>query len=411
MGSVRAVIFDLGNVLVRWDPRFLYRRLFPDTEDGRAAMERFLSEIVPLDPFNRRIDLGEDIAALCEEVVAAHPEIDPMLIRAYNTHKHEMWGGTIDDTVNIHAALRGAGVPCFALSNWGQDFALAERTYPVLSEFDGRVISQDEGFVKPDPAIFEILLSRFNLRAEECLFIDDNAANIVAANELGFITHRFTHPIRLRAHLDGLGVLPVPVADGWVPTATSLQRTLRFADFNEAWAFMSLVADSAEQLGHHPDWSNSWATVNITLTTHDKGNTVTTLDRVMAAEINRSVGAALKQRAWEFTLTWVGHLLDGDTDTAFQMLSERVRSEVAVDDFVQQWAAVSHDQDPFVERLPGAVETTWPAQTEYQIQRLAVEVSSHRQSVSISATVEMRGGAPRHLAIDDYRFTVTRISE
>ncbi len=287
MTSVKNVIFDLGNVMVRWDPRNLYRELFPDTDDGRAAMEQFLAEVVPLDTFNRRVDLGEDIGALCEEFVVAHPHIDPMLIRAYATRQHDMWAGTIDGTLDIHRSLRAAGVPLYALSNWGQDFARAEDTFPVLKEFDGRIVSHQVGVVKPDREIFDILLERFSLRADECLFIDDSSHNITAAAALGFHTHRFTHPIRLAAHLDDIGVLPISVSSKWESTQAALTRTFRFGDFNGAWTFMSRVAEAAEHLGHHPDWSNRWNTVTISLTTHDRGNTVTALDRALAAEADR----------------------------------------------------------------------------------------------------------------------------
>jgi 2-haloacid dehalogenase len=288
MTSVKQVIFDLGNVLVRWNPRNLYRQLFPDTDDGRAAMEQFLTEIVPLDTFNRRIDLGEDVFAVCEEVVTAHPTIDPFLIRAYATRQSEMWAGTIDGTVALHGALRSTGVPLYALSNWGRDFALAEETFPVLKDFDGRVVSHHVGVVKPDRAIFDVLLSQFNLRADECLFIDDSTNNIAAAEALGFRTHHFTHPIRLAALLDDLGLVPIPVSRAWTIGSNTLTRTTRFADFDQAWAFMSLVAESAEQLGHHPDWSNRWNTVEISLTTHDRGNTVTSLDRALASSIDEA---------------------------------------------------------------------------------------------------------------------------
>ncbi len=287
MAAITSVIFDLGNVLVRWNPRNLYRQLFPDTDDGRLAMESLLTQTLPIDTFNRRIDLGEDRATLCEEFVFLNPQVDPDLIRAYAVRHHEMWDGLIAETAEMHRALRAAEIRLYALSNWGLDFSIAEQTFPILTEFDGRVISHHVGVVKPDPEIFAILLSKFDLQADECLFVDDSAANISAAAELGFHTHLFVHPIGLRARLDEVGILPIEISSSWKVTDRSLRRSIRFANFAEAWAFMNDVAVAAEQLNHHPEWSNVYSQVQIELTTHDHGNTVTSLDRALAFEIDR----------------------------------------------------------------------------------------------------------------------------
>jgi 2-haloacid dehalogenase len=196
---LQAMIWDLGNVLVSWDRERLYRQLFPATAEGLVAMRAFLTEVLPMKPFNERIDLGENPAAVCEEFIAANPTVDPSLIRAYATRWHEMLSGPIEANARLLREVRAVGLPCFALSNWGVDMSTAQELYPVLLEFDGRVISGEEGVIKPHPAIFNIVLQRFDLEAPRCLFVDDNADNIAAADSLGFRTHLVTTSEKLRA--------------------------------------------------------------------------------------------------------------------------------------------------------------------------------------------------------------------
>jgi 2-haloacid dehalogenase len=283
---VDAVIWDLGNVLVSWQRERLYSRLFPDTPDGHAEMTRFLRDVLPLSPFNERIDLGEDPFVVCEDTVAAFPDEDPALIRAYAPRWSEMLSGPIVGSVELLRSVRAFGVKCIALSNWGRDFETAEKLFPVLTEFDDRVVSHQVGLVKPDPAIFQLLLDRHGLDASRCVFIDDNEANVVAAKGLGFVTHRYVNPIRLRAFFYRLGVLPPPELPQWQLGERSMTRSFVFGDFAAAWSFMQRVAESAEHLDHHPDWSNSWNKVEILLTTHDR-HAVTHLDFALAFEIDR----------------------------------------------------------------------------------------------------------------------------
>ncbi len=130
------------------------------------------------------------------------------------------------------------------------------------------------------------LFARRGLVAARCLFIDDNKANIATAKSLGFVTHRFTEAIRLRAFFYRVGVMPIPELPEWKHTGQALQRSFTFDGFGVAWAFMQCIADAAEQLDHHPDWSNSWNKVDISLTTHDR-HAVTHLDYALAYEIER----------------------------------------------------------------------------------------------------------------------------
>jgi HAD superfamily hydrolase (TIGR01509 family) len=404
MALVRHVIFDLGNVVVRWNPRNLYRKLFPDTVEGRSDMERFLATVVPLDAFNRRVDLGEDLTALCEETILAHPEFDPELIRAYENRHEEMWDGTIDDTVALLRQLRSQGVPCYALSNWGRNFALAEQVYPVLTEFDGRVISHEVGVIKPDHSIFQIVLDRFNLRADECLFIDDSAQNIIAAQEVGFQTHRFTDPIRLRAHLDELGLIRAEPSARWESSGQHLNRNLLFADFAEAWAYMSSMASAAEALGHHPEWSNIWNKVNVSLTTHDAGRTVTHLDRTLAAESDRTIRTVIGPRAHTLAVQFVDHLLGDDVETAHRMLSLRSAANITQDELGAAWAAMGNPADPFVSRSSDSHLEDWPDRADDDIRWCYVGVWGRSTVEAVTVTVSMVDGQPQRLVIDSVEF-------
>jgi 2-haloacid dehalogenase len=281
------IVWDLGNVFVRWNPRKLYQTLFPDTDAGRSDMDHFLTNVVSMHTFNERLDLGEPIQQVCAETAAANPHVDSALIYAYDRWR-DMLDGEIAETVEMFRATKKRGVRGYALSNWGRHFADVLEEYPVFHEFDGRVVSYEVGIVKPNPAIFETLLTRFNLRADQCLFVDDNRANIDAAKNLGFHVHHFGEPIRLRAALHEHDLLPIKPSPHWSEADAGLRRQFTFVDFKQAWAFMEDVALLAEKLDHHPDWSNSWNRVAISLTSHDKGR-LTGRDYALAEAIDAIV--------------------------------------------------------------------------------------------------------------------------
>ncbi len=199
---ITAVVFDLGGVLIDWDPRYLYRTLF----DDEAAMEEFLATVTTQD-WNRAQDSGRPFAEAIEELVERHPEKRD-LIEAYWRRWPETLGDAIEPTVALLHELRSTGVRLYALSNWsGETFPLARPRYPFLEWFDGIVISGDERLAKPDPRIFEVLLERYGLSPAETLFIDDHAPNVEAAAALGFTALRFIGAADLRADLERLGLL------------------------------------------------------------------------------------------------------------------------------------------------------------------------------------------------------------
>ncbi len=200
-----AVVFDLGGVLIDWDPRHLYRQLFAD----EAGMEAFLAEVATAE-WNEAQDAGrpwaEGIAALVDE----HPERRD-LIEAFHERWPEMLGGPIAGTVEVLADLRRAGTPVYALSNWSAEtFPMARRRFPFLEWFDGVVISGDVGAVKPDPRMFEHLVAEHGLEPSTSIFIDDRADNVEAAIELGFSAIHFVDAADLRRALEDLGLLEPP---------------------------------------------------------------------------------------------------------------------------------------------------------------------------------------------------------
>jgi 2-haloacid dehalogenase len=200
---VDTVIFDIGGVLVEWDPRRVYRTIFADED----AVERFLATVCTPE-WNARMDAGTSFADAVEELTRDHPEHEAA-IRAYHERWAEMLGGTIAGSVEILRELSDRRVPCYALSNWSAEtFPIARERYAdVLSRFDGILISADVGAVKPDPRVFEAFVERFGVEPSRSLFVDDAFANVEAARRAGFRAVRFITPEALRDELEDAGLL------------------------------------------------------------------------------------------------------------------------------------------------------------------------------------------------------------
>jgi len=194
---VEAVVFDIGGVLLDWDPRHLYRKLFTD----ESEMERFLTEICS-PAWHAPHDRGASTAASCAELASKYPEFSE-LIWAWTTRSEEMIGGVVAGSVEVLRALRETGVPCYALTNMeAETYPLRLERFAFLGWFDGTVVSGREGVAKPDPVIFRRLLDRFGLRAKTTLMIDDREENLEAASELGMQTILFRSSDQLRAELE-----------------------------------------------------------------------------------------------------------------------------------------------------------------------------------------------------------------
>lgn len=198
-----AVVFDLGGVLIDWNPRYLYRQLFADP----AEMESFLARVCTGD-WHRAHDLGDDTTESCRRLAAQHPGQEEMIM-AWAERGEEMVAGQFDAAVAVLAELKAAGVRCYALSNMEPDtFAIRRARFPFMDWFDGLVISGIEGVAKPDPRIFEILLRRHGLEPRATIFIDDAPANVEAASGLGMVAVQYTSAGRLGRDLRALKVLP-----------------------------------------------------------------------------------------------------------------------------------------------------------------------------------------------------------
>ena len=200
-GTDPTIVFDLGGVLIDWNPRYLYRKLLPDEE----AVEDFLNRICPMD-WNERQDAGRPFAEAVAERIALFPEHEA-LIRAYQERWLETLGGALDETVEIFDELR-ARSPVYALTNWSAEtWPHAVARFEFLSWFEGILVSGEERLAKPDPRIYHRLLEKFSLDRSRLLFIDDNARNVAAAEKEGIASIHFVSAGELREELVRRGVL------------------------------------------------------------------------------------------------------------------------------------------------------------------------------------------------------------
>ena len=191
-----AIIFDLGAVLIDWNPRYLYRTMFND----EAAMERFFAETNLLQ-WNARQDEGHPFATAVNELSAQFPQYEKY-IRAFHVRWIEMMPGAIDPTVDILKELREQDYELYALSNWSTEtYPFAWARFEFLRWFRTVVVSGEVKVCKPDPRIYEILLDKIGRPAHECVFIDDSHANYEQAVQLGFQSIHFQSPEQLRAAL------------------------------------------------------------------------------------------------------------------------------------------------------------------------------------------------------------------
>lgn len=180
----RAMVFDIGNVLVDWQPARVYEALIPDPAARAALFER-----VDFHNMNLAGDRNGDLAAEVEALAARHPE-DAALIRAWRARWDEMFGPVLPGAEALFRATRALGLPVVALTNFAADtFLVAQRRFPILAEFDIEVVSGREGTIKPEPAIYEIVEARTGLAGADLFFADDKPENIAAAQARGWRGH------------------------------------------------------------------------------------------------------------------------------------------------------------------------------------------------------------------------------
>lgn len=200
---IKAIIWDLGNVLVDWNPSYVFDKMFDDEEKKK----HFLENICNLE-WNEEQDAGRPIKEATEELVQRHPEWKEY-IEAYYGRWEEMLGGPLYETVEILKQLKEEGrFKMYALTNWSAEtFPIALAKYQFLHWFDGRVVSGEEKMRKPSKEFYQRLLDRYNLKPDEVLFIDDNLRNIKAAQEMGMKTLLFKNSEQLKKDLAEMKIM------------------------------------------------------------------------------------------------------------------------------------------------------------------------------------------------------------
>ena len=196
---ITAIIFDFGNVFVKWDPHGVYKRFFPTPE----AVDSFLEEI-HFAEWNTHQDAGRSFKDGVAELTKQFPQYAE-LIQAYHVYWEESITEILYDTIDVARKLKSAGWHIYLLSNFSAEtFPLMQKHYDFAQLFDDMIISGEHKMIKPDPAIYELTLKRINREAYECLFIDDSLPNIETAQKLGFHTIQFHSPEQLDKDLENL---------------------------------------------------------------------------------------------------------------------------------------------------------------------------------------------------------------
>ena len=200
---INTIIFDLGAVLIDWNPDYMYRTIFADEQE----MRHFLTNVTTSD-WNEEQDAGRSLQEGTEWLIAKHPQHEDN-IRAFYGRWIEMLGDAFEGTVEIFKQLRESGkYKIYALTNWSAEtFPLAQERFDFLNWFDGVVVSGAEKMRKPAPEFYQILLDRYNVNPQESLFIDDNYRNILAAEKMGINCIHFTTSDKLKEELLAINIL------------------------------------------------------------------------------------------------------------------------------------------------------------------------------------------------------------
>lgn len=196
-----SVVFDIGNVLISWDPRNLYQHHFEDSDE----LNWFLDEVVTMD-WHTKHDAGLPISEGIAQLSKKHPKYAAK-ISLFDIHWRKTIMGEISGSVEILKKLKAKGIPLFAITNYSKEkFPELVQEFDFVDCFKDIVISGEEGIVKPDPKIYQIAKERFGLRDGEALFVDDREENINVAVQEGFLGHHFKGPDILHTALIKLGL-------------------------------------------------------------------------------------------------------------------------------------------------------------------------------------------------------------
>lgn len=200
MMKIKNIIFDFGEVLIGWNPRNLYRKHFETEEE----MEYFLNEVCTAE-WNQTLDAGLSFDEGIQQLLPLYPEYEKQ-IKAYKSEWEQMVTGEIIDNVSLITKLKSK-YRLFGLTNWSSEtFKIVRPLYSFFNDLEGIVVSGEEKIVKPDPKIYQLLFNRYNINANESLFIDDNKNNIDSANKLGLKTIHITKNTCLKSEMISLGV-------------------------------------------------------------------------------------------------------------------------------------------------------------------------------------------------------------
>ena len=205
--NLTTIVFDLGGVLIDWNPRYLYREIFNDDE----AMELFLAKICTPE-WNEKQDAGRSLKEATDSLIENHPLWDKE-IGAFYGQWEKMLNGSIESTVKILDYLvKQKKYKLYALTNWSSEtWPIAWDKFPFLDWFEGILVSGREELAKPDSKIYELLFERFDINPEEALFIDDNLRNVDASIKAGMDAVQFTTPEDLNAFLLDQKIIPTSI--------------------------------------------------------------------------------------------------------------------------------------------------------------------------------------------------------
>lgn len=195
--QIDTIVFDLGGVLIDWNPKYVYRTIFKTEEE----VDTFLEEVCNME-WNVQQDAGRSLAEATEVLVAKHPQWEAE-IRAYYTRWEEMLGGPIQASVDILESLQaGRQYRLYALTNWSSEtFPIAFDRYEFLKIFEGILVSGVEKLIKPDPKIYSLLFEKFSIDPKRSVFIDDSLKNVEGAKAAGMHAIHFRSPMQMREEL------------------------------------------------------------------------------------------------------------------------------------------------------------------------------------------------------------------
>lgn len=202
MSRINTIIFDLGGVLIDWNPKYLYRKIFR----SEIAVDYFLNNITT-PHWNEQQDGGRSLEEATKFLINEYPEYSTEIEAFYGRWEEAMLGGAIEGSVEVlKSFIDNPDYKVYALTNWSAEtFPYARKKFSFLKWFDGILVSGEENMKKPDPAIYELILSRYDINKDEVLFIDDSLKNVEAAVKTGIKSIHYKNATVLKERLKDMG--------------------------------------------------------------------------------------------------------------------------------------------------------------------------------------------------------------